>query len=93
MLYESRWAQRARLSGEVTDVWTEKSVKANENKTYPYPGEEAWTKDTYRKIDATLYTNNAQGLGPIPAGPDYENASAEGTTENTTPNGNYPVIY
>jgi len=93
MLYESRWAQRARLSGEVTDVWTEKPVKANENKTYPYPGEDAWTKDTYRKIDATLYTNNAQGLGPIPAGPDYENASAEGTTENTTPNGNYPVIY
>jgi hypothetical protein len=92
MLYESRWAQRARMNNEMMDVWTEKPVQSNENKTYPYPGKDAWTGDTYKKIDATLYTNNAQGLGPIPAGPDYENASASGKTEETSPDGGYPVI-
>ena len=93
MLFESRWAQRARVNGEVTDMWTEKSVMSNGNKTYPYPGKDAWTGDTYRKINATLYTKGSNGLGPVPAGPDYENAAATGQIDSTSPDSSYPVIY
>lgn len=93
MLFESRWAQRARVNGEVTDMWTEKSVMSNGNKTYPYPGKDAWTGDTYRKINATLYTKGSNGLGPVPAGPDYENAAATGQIDSTSPDSGYPVIY
>jgi hypothetical protein len=93
MLYESRWAQRARANGESTLTWTEKPVKANENDTYPYPGVEAWTGSNYTKIDSTLYTNAGGGYGPVAAGPDYENVDISDKNTQVKPNGNYPVIY
>lgn len=93
VLYESRWAQRARANGEQTNNWTEKPVKANENRTYPYPGEEAWLGYNYTKINSTLYTNPGSGYGPIPAGPDYENVDVSDKNVQVKVDGNYPVIY
>lgn len=92
MLYESRWAQRARMNNQSTNVWVEKPVQANENKTYPFPGEDAWTGQSYRKINTSLYVKGNNGLGPIPAGPDYEQASLAELPEAVTADGNYPVI-
>jgi hypothetical protein len=92
MLYESRWAQRARMNGEGTNVWVEKPVQANENKTYPFPGEEAWTGQGYRKINTSLYVKGSNGIGPVAAGPDYESASIENQPEPVSLEGNYPVI-
>jgi len=92
MLYESRWAQRARMNNQSTNVWVEKPVQANENKTYPFPGEEAWTGQGYRKINTSLYVKGSNGIGPIAAGPDYESASLGEQPEAVTPDGNYPII-
>jgi hypothetical protein len=84
MLYESRWAQRARMNNQATSVWVEKPVQANENKTYPFPGEEAWTGQGYRKINTSLYVKGSNGIGPI--------ASLGEQPEAVTPDGNYPII-
>lgn len=91
-MFESRWAQRARALGDVTDVWQEKPVKANEVSTYPYPGAEAWLGDNYTKVDSTLYTVQTDGkLGPKPSGVSYE-SNQENPISNVSPEGNYPVI-
>lgn len=59
VLYESRWQQQARQTGE--DVlmfgWNETpaAVLGGGPTTYPHPGEVPWLSPTYRHQDATLY--------------------------------------
>jgi hypothetical protein len=91
-MFESRWAQRARALSEVSSVWLENPVKANESLTYPYPGAEAWLGDNYTKIDSSLYTvQNGGGLGPKPSGQEYEQFS-NNPSQVVSLEGNYPVI-
>lgn len=87
-LFESRWAQVARTSGQPSVYWKEKIVKANERNTMPYPGFEAWTgSSAYCKVDNKLYTET----GPEPTGKIYEDAPSS-EQARTSAEGNYPVI-
>ena len=92
VLFESRWAQRARATGQELQGWKEKSVQANEYKTYPFPGADIWLGRSYVEVTNSLYTNGANGLGPKPPGPDYENASANINPIGVSPEGKYPII-
>lgn len=89
VLYESRWAQRARITESATRYWEEDPVQAGSEQTYPYPGRDAWLGETYRTVDPTLYdprTGKAE-----PPGTSYEDATY-GTPEEAIPDGNYPVV-
>ena len=87
-LFESRWAQIARGSGQPSVYWQEKIVKANERNTMPYPGFEAWTgSSAYCKVDNKLYTET----GPEPTGKVYEDAPSSEQSKTAAEN-SYPVI-
>jgi hypothetical protein len=42
-IWESRWQQMARLSGQEMPTWTEPPVTAGSRDTMPWPGQERWT--------------------------------------------------
>lgn len=96
MLFESRWAQRARANGETVKTWEEKSVAVNEVASYPYPGSFAWLGKTYRKVDSTLYTKGSEGFGPKDPATQWRAYEAAGNPSNLpeplVPNKQYPVI-
>lgn len=92
MLFESRWAQRARASGLTAYKWKEKPVVTNSNETYPYPGRDAWLGTSYRKLNSKLYTaQESNGFMAKKPGEEYASATIEEESPES-PNGNYPVI-
>jgi len=55
ILWESRWQQLARLSGQELPVWTETFVASGGVRTYPFPGEVKLAKDeAFRTQDLDL---------------------------------------
>jgi hypothetical protein len=94
VLFESRWAQRARMRGETMSTWKEAPVKAIGESTYPYPGAEAWLNTSYRKVNTSLYTKaeTGTGFGPKSAGSVYEQDPTGSAVEKVKADGQYPVI-
>jgi len=87
-LYESRWQQRSRLSGQTTQTWTEKPVKSGSETTYPWPGKDCWTGSNFRTVDLMLY-DVPQGK-PKPREEHEEPQPA--TAKPAALDGNYPII-
>jgi hypothetical protein len=54
-IYESRWQQMARLSGQVMPTWLETFVTTNSIDTYPYPGSTATLANSYKTVDTNLF--------------------------------------
>jgi hypothetical protein len=55
-LFEDRWQQMARLSGQELNTWEEKTITGGAEETMPYPGKEPWNDDdTYMQMDLNLY--------------------------------------
>jgi hypothetical protein len=56
-LFEDRWQQMARLSGQELKTWEETAVTGGSSEeTMPYPGKEPWDDDdTYMRMDLSLY--------------------------------------
>lgn len=62
-LYEDRWQQLARLASQTPEKWEEKPVKTQvDPETYPYPGKEQLTGDTYYEQDLDLYLLEGPGF-------------------------------
>ena len=65
---ESRWQQLNRMSGTYK-VWDEPLVLAPGGRpTMPFPGFEAWTGPSYRRVDPAYWTREA---GDLPSGEVY----------------------
>lgn len=88
LIYESRWAQRARLAGRVGSVWRENPVQLGSETTYPYPGRAGWLGSTYRTVDLMLYDVSAG----LPAGPATMENAAYAAEQAAVLDGGYPVI-
>jgi len=91
-LYESRWAQMARLNGGPgPTAWTELDVESNDasNETYPFPGRQRLNEDTtYHWQSLALMQNIGQAAD---RGAVYETALHDTPTQ-MVPNGNFPAI-
>lgn len=56
VLYEGRWQQRARLTGQGLSGWQEPVVTGPRGEpTMPYPGYEVWSSPCVRTVDLVLY--------------------------------------
>lgn len=54
-IYESHWANMARLGGGTPGTWEEKAVLFKDSeKTYPYPGKEKFEEPVYYTVDPML---------------------------------------
>ncbi|NDD52780.1 hypothetical protein EBZ39_02695 [bacterium] len=98
LLYEDRWQQMAKLSGETTKKWTERGVSSKIcDETYPFPGR-TWLVDkaAYMQQKLNLVTKNAGGLinKDRGAAPKLDSAysTPEFTSDATKIDGNYPII-
>jgi hypothetical protein len=54
-VYEDRWQQLGRLSGDTTSRWTETPVLCQGTPTYPYPGREKFETPTLFQQDLTMF--------------------------------------
>ena len=90
MLYETRWAQLARMGSGPPSTWTEVAVTFNGEDTYPYPGRQQLTQgNAYRTQDLTMVdptSGRAKDRGSLYEQPKY----AAPTAKNI--DGNYPII-
>lgn len=76
-LYETRWQQTARLSGQELPVWSEQPVERAGQQTYPWPGRQALIEDnTFYSIDLQL-VDAASGLRRSADDPLYSQATLE----------------
>lgn len=52
VVFEARWQQIARLTGQTMDTWTEE----DEGGTYPYPGADVWVdSEAYKQCDPKIF--------------------------------------
>lgn len=100
VLYESRWQQMARLGQQQTPSWTEVGVTGEVEETWPYPGRENFTGNTFMQQDLNLYLfeeggfvakDRATSHQPINTDPQYANPQYA-APQATTLNGNYPIV-
>jgi hypothetical protein len=54
-IWEARWQQLARLSGQGVGRWREPAVSAAGQTTRPFPGDEAWSGQSFVEQDLTLW--------------------------------------
>jgi len=57
-LHEDRWQQLARLTGKSSKQWEEKPVLCQGQKTYPYPGADAFQSQTFVQQNLTMFDAN-----------------------------------
>jgi hypothetical protein len=100
LLYEDRWQQLARLSGQEPQMWTETAVKSKIcDKTYPFPGKK-WLIDekVYKGQDFQIATYENGGIidkkrGEAPDLVDeYKKPKFKRTYDPKAIDGNYPII-
>jgi hypothetical protein len=100
LLYEDRWQQLARLSGQEPQMWTETAVKSKVcEKTYPFPGKK-WLIDekVYKGQDFQIATYENGGIidkkrGEAPDLVDaYKKPKFKQPEEPKAIDGNYPII-
>ena len=101
LLYEDRWQQLARISGQEVEKWTERGVsnKASNDKTYPFPGKK-WLIDepAYKMQDFKIaeYANGGirdKDRGQAPElEKEYKQPKFEVQREPKPIDGNYPII-
>lgn len=90
-LYEPRWQQMARLTGQSLFSWTEQSCTDDHNSvTYPHPGQAAWTAGSAYGRQNLLLHSDVTGLA-VDRGSTYETV-AYNTPTFVNLDGNYPVI-
>jgi len=94
ILFESHWAQHARLVSDVPSTWTEIVVTnevAPSKKTYPFPGKEKLIdEDIYYQQDWKFVTPE-DGLAKDRPG-EHEDDPAYKKPKETKLDGNYPII-
>lgn len=74
VLYEGRWQQRARLTGQGLPGWQEPVVTGPRGEpTMPYPGYEVWSSPCVRTVDLVLY--DATTGAPVDTAGSYEAAT------------------
>ena len=89
--WESRWQQQARLSSGTPATWTEQPVVSGSEKTYPYPGLEAWAQgDALRRQNLNLF-DPIKGVSKDRTTTLYANPTLA-TADKVKPDGNYVVI-
>jgi len=90
VIYETRWAQMARIEGNIPETWAERKVTDGNDDTFPFPGYEQFqTKQIYYTQDATLYdikTGLSKDRGALFEDPSYA------TPTKKQLNCNYPII-
>jgi hypothetical protein len=100
-LFEDRWQQMSRLSGQSVDAWTEKPVKTQvDPETYPYPGKEKYQGSVYFEQDLELYKMDGEGFRSLQRATKHEPLATEpkyldptyATPVAKVLNGNYPII-
>jgi hypothetical protein len=89
-LFESRWAQIARLSSTIPEKWIENAVTSGHNQAeYPFPGRKRMmTEEAYRTQDTSLY-DTKDGISED-RGAKFENAEYA-TPQKMQLNCNYPI--
>lgn len=99
LLFEDRWQQMARLSGDIPDRWTERPVPNKIcDKTYPFPGKK-WLEDSpaYKEQDLQIAQYQDGGLidkaRRVSGGlaDEYRSPQYKQPDEKTI-NGNYPIV-
>jgi hypothetical protein len=99
MLYEDRWQQTARLSGDIPDTWTEKPVKSKiAGETYPFPGKDKLTESAvFLTQDLNIVESAGSGLRDKARGQDAQLAEPYQDPKYKRPipqviNGTYPIV-
>jgi hypothetical protein len=93
-LFEDRWQQLARLTGQRLTAWEERSiVGAAAEETMPYPGRVPWREQsTYLEQDFLLYdATEGRSRERAEAQSDYEDPAFR-APRPVVPNGNYLII-
>jgi hypothetical protein len=98
-IYEDRWQQMARLSGQSVGTWQETAVVWRGRETYPYPGRGADSTDDPRFWRQDLKLVDLANNGKVkkrsasgPAGLDDAYASPEYAEPTTVSLDDYPII-
>jgi hypothetical protein len=90
-LYEPRWQQVARLTGQSLAKWTENAaVDAASSSSYPHPGKAAWHDSSSYGSENLLLHNQTTDLAAS-RGSAYESA-VYAVPSFSVLDGNYPVI-
>lgn len=92
VLYENRWQQMARESGQTLSTWKEKGVRVHSSCTYPYPGLEAWAVATSGMYSLLKLQDDFNGHAPNRNYADYETNGFK-HPEKYVLDGNYVIIY
>ena len=91
-IFENRWQQLARISGQVPGVWVEQpATDYLGNLTYPHPGYDKWKiEPTLRTLNLRLYDVSA-GTSKDRTDPLYQDP-IYATPASVRLDGNYPII-
>lgn len=94
-IYEDRWQQMGRASGQASQVWRETNVQSQGQNTMPWPGYECFTQQGgLLQIDSTMF-NMANGTsaprGSANGTPTYYRDPAYGTPRPQVLNSQYLV--
>lgn len=94
-LYEDRWQQMSRITGESTTPWKEKPVESKNENTMPYPGRKNYEEEQlFQTQDLDIY--DVAGGNPKPRGeqpelqPPYDDPKYKAPTPKSLQE--YPVI-
>lgn len=99
LLFEDRWQQMARTSGDIPDRWTERGVPNKIcEKTYPFPGKK-WLEDSpaYKEQELQIAQYESGGFRdkqrgtPGSLAAEYKSPQYKQPQEKTI-NGNYPIV-